>query len=196
MEIKRRLKTKSQIRSKQLGLQRRSQPRKVCSALRRLLVAVQHVEARGVAFESSIHQLREKEQTEAVKKTLKALARSSAGDLTRIAPGTPGDPRDEFAQSVMESLIEAFDIKPVRKMGDVIAVNGVEPPASVDLDRPLDGTICSAFEVVSVGWSRNGRILIKPCVRPITNTNACGTTSSDTSQVVVSNSGMNAPEAP
>ena len=173
MQIKRRLKTKSQIQLKQIGQQRRLQPRKVCSALRRLLVAVQHVEAKGAAFESSIHQLREKEQTEAVKKTLKALARSSAGDLTRIAPGTPGTgPRDEFAQAMMESLIEAFDIKPVRKMGDVIAVNGVEPPASVELDRPLDGTICSAFEVVSVGWSRNGRILIKPCVRPITNTNA------------------------
>ena len=185
MQIKRSTKSRDRGRRQQLCEQRRLSPRKVCSALRRLLVAVKHVEARGAEFENSIYQLRENEQTEAVRKTLKALARSSAGDLTRIAPKTPDtDPRDEIAQAIMESLIEAFDIKPVRKLGDVVTANGGEPPASVELDRPLDGVIYPAFEVVSGGWSRHGRILIKPCVRPITNTDASGNTDTKTTQTV------------
>ena len=168
--MKQMIKLKQSSRRKQTRKWRRSQPRGVYSALRRLLDTTHHVQARAAEFENAIHQLREKEQTEAIKRLLKALAGSSAGDLTRASPDSHGnDPQQVVARAVMESLMEAFDIRPVRKIGEVMSVIGGEPPASVELDRPLEGAGCSSFEVVSVGWYRNGTILIKPRVRPSAN---------------------------
>jgi len=168
--MKQMIKSKGRSRRKKLGKRMQSQPREVCSALRRLLDTTRHVQARATEFEDAIHQLREKEQTEAIKRILKVLARSTAGDLTRASPDSPGnDPQQVVARAVMESLMEAFDIRPVRKIGEVISVIGGEPPASLELDRPLEGAGCSSFEIVSVGWHRNGKLLIKPRVRPYAN---------------------------
>jgi hypothetical protein len=145
--------------------------RHVYSALRKLLDTAHHVQARATEFENAIQQLREKEQTEAITRILKALATSPAGDLTRGTPGSPGiDPQERIFGAVMESLVEAFGIQPIRRIGEVIPSQRGEPPTTVELDRPLDGMSCSAFEVVAGGWTRNGRVLMKPCVRPIANT--------------------------
>lgn len=166
--MKRKAKSKKQTRHKRPMKQRGLRPREIYSALRRLLDTAQHVQARAAELENAIHLLREKEQTEAIRRILQALARSSAGDLTSAAPDASGnDPKEDFAKAVMESLIEAFQIQPIRKIGDIVSGSEGEPPSNVEPDRPLDGISCSAFEVVSVGWSRNGKILLKPRVRPL-----------------------------
>ena len=54
------------------------------------------------------------------------------------------------------------------EIGDRLPVKHGEVPEAVELDRPIgeNAEDCAAVEIVSVGWSCDGKVLLKPVARP------------------------------
>jgi hypothetical protein len=82
-------------------------------------------------------------------------------------PGENGP--DATARGMLEALMEAFPIRPVGDIGDRLPVKHGEVSEAVELDRPIGEYLaeCAALEVVSVGWSCDGKVLVKPVARPV-----------------------------
>lgn len=160
---------KTPTAKKRLAKGRVSRPREVYVALRKLLNAAQHVEARAAGLEDALRLLREQERARAIGELLLALRNSSAGDLVRSGPDSPPGGDDAAMKGIAEALVEAFGITPVQTVGARIPLSKREIPDSVELDRPMgeEPDPCVALEVVSVGWSYRCRTLLKPLVRPI-----------------------------
>jgi hypothetical protein len=138
--------------------------------LQKLLNTATHIQARAVELENALRELREQERCRAIKNVLSALRNSPAGDLVRVPPDWQGENGpDGSVRGMLEALMEAFPIKPVRRIGDKLVIENAEVPHGVDLDRPIGdcGDSWVGVEIISVGWTYNGKVLLKPIGRPL-----------------------------
>lgn len=158
------------VRRKRPARQVPPRPRNVYQALQRLLTLANQMQARSAALKSALHRLREQERGKVIKDLLSALRNSSAGNLI----GAPldwsgGNAPDPTARGLLEALMETFAIKPVHHIGDHIPVRQDDIPDTVELDRAIGDYAeeCAALEVTAVGWSCDGKVLLKPIARPV-----------------------------
>lgn len=145
-------------------------PRNVYQALQKLLNLANQMQARAAALENSLRVLRGEERCKIMKDLLSALRDSPAGNLIGAPPDWPGEiGLDATARGMLEALMEAFPIRPVGEIGDRLPVKHGEVSESVELDRPIGESAeeCAAVEIVSVGWSCDGKVLLKPVARPV-----------------------------
>ena len=143
-------------------------PRNVYRALQRLLTLASQMQGRSAALESALHDLREQERGKVIRDLLSALRDSSAGNLIAAPPDWTGENApDAPARGLVEALMETFGIKPVHNIGDRIPVGHGNIPDVVELDRPIGDEECTALEVSAVGWSYDGKVLLKPVARPV-----------------------------
>jgi|GEM_PF-3035616 hypothetical protein len=171
------MRMKKQPRSKRKGRstkrrarpRRPARPRQVYLAIRKLLDATSHIQARAAQVETALEALREQERANAVANLLLALRNSPEGDLLRPDPAAPGTAAGSTAQAITAALVEAFSIVPLRDIGERIALRDGHLPDTLELDRPLahEHEACVAVEVVSVGWSYGSHPLLPPIVRPL-----------------------------
>ena len=170
MRRTRRLKGKQKPRGNRAATVKHSRPRDVYVAVRKLLNTAHQVQARAAELESTLQTLRERERSRAMKDLLSALRDTSAGNLIRVPPDWDGeDGPSADVKGMLEALMEAFPIKPVGRVGDRLAVRAGQISEAVELDRAVGECAdeCVAVEVVSVGWSYGGKVLLKPIARPL-----------------------------
>ena len=144
--------------------------RNVYQTLQRLLTLASQMQARSAALESSLHMLREQERGKAIRDLLSALRKTSAGNLIAAPPDWVGENApDAIVKGLLEALMETFAIKPVHNIGDRILFRHDNIPDTVELDRSIGDYAeeCTALEVVEVGWSCGGKVLLKPIARPV-----------------------------
>ena len=92
------------------------------------------------------------------------------GNLITAPPDWVGENApDAIVKGLLEALMETFAIKPVHNIGDRILFRHDNIPDTVELDPPIGNYAeeCTAFEVVAVGWSYGGKVLLKPIARPV-----------------------------
>jgi hypothetical protein len=70
---------------------------------------------------------------------------------------------------MLAALMEVFPIKPISEIGDRVVVKRGEIPDNVELDRPMGDCSeeCNTLEIVSIGWSCDEKVLLKPVARPV-----------------------------
>ena len=146
-----------------------ARPRRVYLAIRRLLDATNHIRARAAELENALEALREEERARAIAELLQALRNSPDGDLLRSDPIAPGESGTPLSHPIVGALVEAFSIRPIRTVGERMAIHNGKIPDTSELDRPIgdEQEKCIAADVVSVGWSYKHHLLLKPVVRPV-----------------------------
>jgi hypothetical protein len=145
-------------------------PRNVYQALQRVLTLANQMQGRSAALENSLQVLREQERFKVIRDLLTALRETSAGNLIGAPPDWTGENApDATARALLEVLMETFAIKPMYNIGNCIPVRHDNIPDTVELDRPIGDYAeeCTALEVTAVGWSYDGKVLLKPIARPV-----------------------------
>jgi|WetSurMetagenome_2_1015567.scaffolds.fasta_scaffold499173_2 hypothetical protein len=158
------------LRSKTPARRTARRPRNVYQALRKLISLTNQMQARAAELEHSLQVLREQERMKIMKDLLSALRDTPAGNLVAAPPDRAGENGpDATAQGMLEALMATSPIRPVHNIGDRMPVGRDHIPDTVDLDRPIGDYLgeCRALEVTSVGWSYDGKVLLKPIARPV-----------------------------
>jgi hypothetical protein len=128
------------------------------------------MQGRAAALDDALQSLREEERRRIMKDLLTALRNTPAGNLIAAPPDYPGeDGPDATARGMLEALMETFPLMPVGAIGDRVPVKHGDVSEAVELDRPIGeyARECAAVELVSVGWSCDGKVLLKPIARPV-----------------------------